>query len=171
MIRQIIGMLITGGAIGCASTPPPADRELLARFREVCIDVAPVLGVGYVDCGTFAPVRGKHIDQRKVALKCVLQAQRQRRAFIYHFVEYSFPDVGIDHVVVVGEHGERLLRQRGDFGDEYIDFVGACDALSVRQDGYPDHAGCRYDAPLIERLKLPPRADDPTKCDLARFSN
>lgn len=163
--------LVTGVCTGCASTGNPADSESLGEFRTACIDVAPVLGEDFVDCGTYEPVRGTHIDQRKVALKCALRAQRQGRAFIYHYIETSFPDVHLDHIVVIGERGERLLRQWGDFGDEMINFVGTCEKLKVRVDGYPEHQNCGNVDPLIERLKIPSRSEDRPRCDLTRFKN
>ncbi len=77
----------------------------------------------------------------------------------------------MDHIAVFGANGERLLRQWGDFGEDQINYVGSCATLSVGEEGYPEHDDCSDESPLIERLKLPPKADDPTKCDLPPVRN
>jgi hypothetical protein len=152
MLREL---LISGALAGCAAPDAAPESHLIEACRKMAgIDVAPILGKRFVDCGDYriSPfASGKPGSQ---SLSCVLRTQWEGRALIYQFEEIALPHVDYYELVVFGTQGERILVQYGSFGDEQVGFAGACEKLEVQDDGSVDHTGCSNTHPLMERLKI-----------------
>lgn len=136
---------------GCASQPCCVDFG---------VDTSPIHGADFVDCGLYeaAAVRIHHPGPSARALKCALRAQSQGRPFQYQWEDVAPPDVHVSNIAILGAHGERLLFQSGDFGDEPVWFAGSCEKLSVLPDGQLETVNCNQPSPVIEALRQSPPA-------------
>jgi hypothetical protein len=152
MFREL---LIAATFAGCASAQSPPRVDLIETCRSVGgIDVTPILGKHFADCGSNKTRPYADEDARSRVLGCALRAQREGRAFIYMFEEIALPDVDYFELVVFGTQGEKIMLQFGSFGADPIGFTGACEKLQVQNDGSVDHTGCSNTHPLMERLRI-----------------
>jgi len=112
-------------------------------------DAAALLGENAVVCGSIVDAdqrreaESRTLEDRRAATQCALDAQAQRRAFVYTYRLLVSPDVDMIYQAVFGAHGERLLLRMGLYQGENIRTVEVCATLSVQADGQVAKQGCR----------------------------
>jgi hypothetical protein len=112
-------------------------------------DASPILGQDPAVCGTIRDANDRKAaesatrEDRRHATACALDAQAQRRAFVYTYRLLVSPDVDMVYQAVFGAHGERLLLRMGLYQGENIRTVEACATLIVQADGQVAKRGCR----------------------------
>jgi len=128
-----------------ALAAPPACCRLFG------FDATHVLGDNPAVCGevvtgdTLPAAQTETVEDRRRATQCALEAQEQKRAFVYTYRLVAAPDMDLIVQVVFGAHGERMLMKLGVFARENIHKVEVCDALEVLPDGKVREAGCYRD--------------------------
>src|SRR3954467_15655801 len=76
-------------------------------------DAAPMLGENAVACGRILDAdqrreaQSQTLEERRRATLCALEAQAQRRAFVYTYRLLVSPDIDMVYQAVFGIHGER----------------------------------------------------------------
>jgi len=128
-----------------ALAAPPACCRLFG------FDATPILGADPAVCGKVvsgdSPMEAQteSVEERRRATQCALEAQEQKRAFVYTYRLLAPPDMDLIVQAVFGAHGERMLMKLGLFARENIHTVEVCDALTVLPDGKVRESGCYRD--------------------------
>ncbi len=116
-----------------------ADSPLCCRLFG--LDLEAILGPDAVTCGKIvgddesATAQAETVEERKLATRCALEAQKQGRAFVYTYRLLVAPDIDMITQAVFGAGGERMLLKLGIYREENIRTVEICERLTVLRDG------------------------------------
>jgi hypothetical protein len=130
-----------------------ASASFVVAGPPICCDLfgfdaTNMLGANPAVCGkvvtgdTRAEAQTETAEDRKRATQCALEAQEQKRAFVYTYRLVAAPDMDLIVQAVFGAHGERMLMKLGLFARENIHTVEVCDSLTVLPDGRVRESGC-----------------------------
>ncbi len=117
--------------------------------RMFGLDASSILGPDAAVCGKIQDADDRDEaesvtrENRRHATACALEAQAQRRAFVYTYRLLISPDVDLVYQAVFGARGERLLLRMGLYQGENIRTVETCATLTVQPDGQVAKHGCR----------------------------
>ena len=129
-----------------ASTNIAAEPACCRLFG---FDASSMLGDEAAVCGRIRDASERHEaeavtrEDRRDAIRCALDAQSRRQAFVYTYRLLAEPDIDLVYQAVFGAHGERLLLRMGLYQGENIRTVESCATLTVRADGQVAKQGCR----------------------------
>jgi len=141
-------VLRTLAVVIAASVAPLALASEPACCRLFGFDATYMLGADPAVCGkvvtgdTLPNAQTETTEERRRAARCALEAQQQKRAFVYTYRLVAAPDMDLIVQAVFGAHGERLLMKLGLFARENIHTVEECEELAVLPDGKLRSAGC-----------------------------
>ena len=141
-------MRATGSLISLLVFPLAAVAAEPPCCKLFDLDASAMLGPDAAVCGRIvtagAPnqARDESSEERQRATRCALDAQRQRRAFVYTYRLLAAPDMDLVVQAVFGAHGERLLMRMGLYQRENIRTVENCNSLVVLSDGKVEKDGC-----------------------------
>jgi hypothetical protein len=142
MRRSVWSPLLSVIAVPLAAAADPVCCKLFG------IDLTRVLGSDAAVCGKIvdgddrADAQHASVEERKRATQCALEAQRQRRPFVYTYRLLAPPDMDLVNQAVFGAHGERMLMKLGVFARQNIRTIEICESLTVLPDGKLKGTGC-----------------------------
>lgn len=140
-MKRVCMTLLAGLAVPAIGAEP-------ACCRLFGFDATAMLGTDAAVCGGIRDAADRDAaeaatrEDRRRATRCALEAQTQRRAFVYTYRLLVEPDIDLVQQAIFGAHGERLLLRMGLYGGENIRTVEACESLTVQPDGQVKKQGC-----------------------------